>query len=351
MHIIKQISYFGIAFVFTFLLLEVYMRMAEVEAVSVTDFDPEVGRVMVPNRSFAYYNENFTIGSYNRYGYLGPAYPKERSGNELRIALLGDSYVEGFQVQPRNHFGRLLEHTLQNQLKDKDVQVLNFGRSGFDLANSRAYDRMFVSNFDSDITMYFLAVSDLEQSKDDPLLPHWYLEDQQLKLSYDFQKSSYLKVFQLAKHGLHNSSILQMLNNDMKLATSGEAPHIILGKAATLWYPKKAMAPADTLPEVDEVMLALIRDIGHDPGSVIVNRDTIPFPPNVQQAIRQAGIPMINVADTLEDLERAGVAINAWEATNTRGHWNHAGHQAVGSYLAKKLLPVIRTHDQRVSAK
>ena len=116
MHVIKQLTLFGITAFITLLLLEGYLRMAEVEAVSMSEFDPEVGRVMMPNRNFTYYNENFTVGSYNRYGYLGPAYPPQRADGTLRIALLGDSYVEGFQVQPRNHFRTLLEQQLQNTL-------------------------------------------------------------------------------------------------------------------------------------------------------------------------------------------------------------------------------------------
>ena len=352
MRLIKQVGVFGLTFVLTFLLLEGYLRLAEVEAVSVSDFDPEVGRIIMPNRDFVYYNENFTVGSYNEYGYLGPGYPPQRSGCELRIALLGDSYVEGFQVQRRNHFRALMEQRLRDTLATETVQVLNFGRSGFDLANSLAYDRLFVSAFDPDITMFFLAVSDLAQSKDDPLLPHWYLEDQQLRLSYDFQESSSLRVFQLVKHGLHHSSILQMLNNDMKLVKAGEAPRIVLEKAATLWYPKVPRTPADTLPEVDELALALIRDIGRNPGSIIVNRDTVPFPPAAQRAIRQAGIPLVNTADTLDDLKRQqGVDAIAWEATGTRGHWNHVGHRAVGDYLAKELVPLIQNHHRQVSTR
>ncbi len=346
MHVIKQLTLFGITAFITLLLLEGYLRMAEVEAVSMSEFDPEVGRVMMPNRNFTYYNENFTVGSYNRYGYLGPAYPPQRADGTLRIALLGDSYVEGFQVQPRNHFRTLLEQQLQNTLATDAVEVLNFGRSGFDLANSRAYDSLFVAKFRPDITLYFLAVSDLEQSQDDPLLPHWYIEDGQLRLSDDFRRSGSLRTFQLVKHGLHHSSILQMLNNDLKLVKAGKAGRILFEKVATLWSPENPPSPKPILPEVDSVSLALIQDIGHDPGSIIVNRDSIPFPPVAQQAIRRAGIPLLNVADTLTTLRQRGLDAIAWEATGMRGHWNHAGHQAVAAYLTEQLVPLIRTGNQ-----
>ncbi len=342
---IKSLLYFVIAFFLTFLLLEGYMRLAEIETVSVTDFDPEIGRVMTPNQPFAYYNENFTVGSYNKYGYLGPAYPKNRSDSVIRIALLGDSYVEGFQVQPRNHFRSILEKTLRDQLDNPAVQVLNFGRSGFDLANSYAYDQMFVSDFDPDITVYFLAVSDLEQSKDDPLLPHWNLENKKLKMSYQFQKTNYLEKFQMAKHGLQNSSILQMLNNDLKLIARGQAPHIILEKLARWWYPEEDES-TDVSHQADRVSLAIIQNVGRRPDAVIVNRDSIAFPTKVQHAIQKAGIPLLNVADTLKVMEVNGVDGNAWEATGSQGHWNHAGHQAVGMYLSRRLLPILQKDSQ-----
>ena len=350
MHIIKQVGVFSLAFVLTFLLLEGYMQLAEVEPVSVTDYDPRVGRITIPNRTFTYYNENFTIGHYNQYGYLGPAYPKHRSGNELRIALIGDSYVEGFQVQERNHFRHLMEQKLQEHIKDRDIQVLNFGRSGFDLANSYAYYLNFVADFDPDITLYFLAASDLMQSKDDPLLPSWYLDDGQLRMSNDFQESSYLKTFQWASHGLHHSSILQMLNDNLKLVQIGEAPHIILGKAAAWLYPEQANKSNTPQPEVDEVSLAIIQELGRHSGSVIINRDSISFPPEAQHTIRQADIPLIYVADTLEPLHQQGMDAIAWKVTNTRGHWNHLGHQAVATYLSQKLIPIIQTHHRRALA-
>jgi hypothetical protein len=350
MYVFKQLALFGITALLTLLLLEVYLRLAEVEAVSISDFDPEVGRVMMPNRDFTYYNENFTVGSYNQYGYLGPAYPPQLPDGTLRLALLGDSYVEGFQVQPRNHFRTLLERQLRDTLSTDAVEVLNFGRSGFDLANSRAYDSLFVSKFRPDLTLYFLAVSDLEQSKDDPLLPHWYLEDEQLKLSDDFRRSGSLRTFQLVKHGLHHSSILQMLNNDLKLVKAGEASRILFEKVAALWSPEAPPVPKDTLPAVDEIALALIQDISRDPGSIIVNRDTIPFPPIAQQAIRQAGIPLISVADTLAPLRQQGLDAIAWEATGMRGHWNHIGHRAVAFYLADRLVPLIRQGNQQLTS-
>ena len=59
MHIIKQVGVFSLAFMLTFLLLEGYMQLAEVEPVSVTDYDPKVGRITIPNRTFIYYNEKF----------------------------------------------------------------------------------------------------------------------------------------------------------------------------------------------------------------------------------------------------------------------------------------------------
>ena len=57
---------------------------------------------------------------------------KNKSANVLRIALIGDSYIEGFQLFERHHFKTYLEQKLSQKLKKK-VEVLNFGIGGADL--------------------------------------------------------------------------------------------------------------------------------------------------------------------------------------------------------------------------
>ena len=84
--------------------------------------------------NFTLFNEGFSMGQYNNNSILGPDCSIEKKTGVFRIAILGDSYVESFQVFRRDQFISIMEKQLSKNF-DKSVEVLNFGRSGFDLAD------------------------------------------------------------------------------------------------------------------------------------------------------------------------------------------------------------------------
>ncbi|GAA4282104.1 hypothetical protein [Gaetbulibacter aestuarii] len=79
-----------------------------------------------------YHINNFGFNSYREFK---PSY------NTQEIALVGDSFIEGFHQNYYNSIGRKIENRL------KDVQVFEFGYAGYDLADQlhliNAYNKMF----------------------------------------------------------------------------------------------------------------------------------------------------------------------------------------------------------------
>ncbi|WKN32941.1 hypothetical protein PZB74_06235 [Porifericola rhodea] len=337
---LRSIGYFFVAALLCTVLLELFVRGAEISAVSETDYQEEIGRIIRPNAKIVHYNENFTYSQMNKYGYRGPAYPPVKDSGTLRIALLGDSYVEGFQVLDRHHFRTVLEEELKNAYQYDNIEILNFGRSGFGLEDTYAYDKNFVSKFNPDLKVYVLGALDFYENSQDKLLPKWKLVEGQLQQDTSYRTSQELKVYSLAKLGLQNSAILQMLRNGINVIKDGRAGEVMLGKLYQRFHQKEIHKSPETkvqeaLPEVANAILAEL-DIQNN--VIIVNKDSVSYPLHLEQSLSQNNIVSIHLADTLTTLkDQLGIDPRYWPVTNTKGHWNYAAHKAVGEYLSKAL--------------
>ena len=135
---IKNLFLFGTTSLIILFVLDLFVQASFIETKSPTDFDETYGRCRKKNMDYVFFNEGFSMGRFNEGRYVNSYYPPEKPDNVIRIAALGDSYVEGFQVFERNHFLKLTENELNRKLEDS-IQVLNFGRSGFDFGDMYAY--------------------------------------------------------------------------------------------------------------------------------------------------------------------------------------------------------------------
>ncbi|NEP46955.1 MAG: SGNH/GDSL hydrolase family protein, partial [Okeania sp. SIO2H7] len=61
---------------------------------------------------------------------------RKKPANGLRIALVGDSFVEGLYLRDENTYGAVMERKLKQcpVLQDKEVEVLSFGAQGYGTA-------------------------------------------------------------------------------------------------------------------------------------------------------------------------------------------------------------------------
>ena len=130
---IKKIFSFFIASIFTLLLFEAYFQTTEISLPSTVQDDSTFGRTFKPNARINLIKESFYMGEVNRSSYLGPEYEINKPKNTIRIALIGDSFVEGIQVADKFHFRNILEQELKTKINNHLIEVLNFGRSGLDL--------------------------------------------------------------------------------------------------------------------------------------------------------------------------------------------------------------------------
>ncbi len=345
----KYVKFIGIFLLTTavmMLLLEAYIRGGRIESTLNTDVDPDVGRIRLANAQYIFYNEGMSIGEFNKYGYIGPAYSPQKSANTIRIALLGDSYTEGLYMAEERHFRALLERALQEKHPEKTVQLLNFGRSGFDLSDMYAYEKNFVSKFNPDLVLYLINPFDFIQRNTDPLVPHWYLENDSLKLNMKFTEGSDHKSYQLVKGLLQRSALLQMLKNAYNLAKTDQVTSIVLDKLAP--------APKDELNQfkenyrfeediaTQEVSRRIMQQLSSRPDVIVINRDQNPW---TSELIRWSGVKsmrFIDLGPLFVRLRKEGHETRYWKSTNQHGHWNVKTQEYVTTFLLDKLDPIVR---------
>lgn len=336
----KIIVGFIFSLLLSLLILDQFVNHAQIEGTSSTDFDSIIGRKRRANLDFTFFNEGFSMGKFNKFSYLGPAYPIEKTNDKLRLAIIGDSYVESFQVFRRDQFHQLLEENLSQAL-NKSVEVLNFGRSGFDWADMYAYNKRMVEKFQPDITIFMISDADLVCTQTDPLIPKVIEKDSCLIVTNDLFPASYLSIYNNTKFLTQNSSLIVMFNKSRKLIKAGKLWPKMLDKFYWKKNNKSEMEPISTSKQIPGKAYKILDYLPSN--TIIVNRGANDLDETFMQKLYKKSIPYIDTRDTLSVLEQQGIDPYYWPVTKTWGHWNHEAHQAVGLYLSHQIERIIKS--------
>jgi len=316
--------------------LELFLQKAEIETVSTTDFDSHIGRIKRPNMNFIHFNEGFSMGQYNNNSILGPDCSIEKKTGVFRIAILGDSYVESLQVFRRDQFISIIEKQLSKNL-GKSVEVLNFGRSGFDLADMFAYQQNFVNQFKPDLILYFLSSNDLICKQTDLLIPKVILKDCELIVTNDLFPQKYLRTYNKTKWLTQNSITMQMLVSAGKLILAGKFWPKMLGKFHVNF--KEPLISNNITTQLPPLTFAIQDNFSSN--TIVVNRGNSQLSKEFMIGLEKNKIPFVSLRDTLTVLKQKGIDPYYWVVTNTKGHLNHMGHKAIGYYLSEKLSKLL----------
>lgn len=96
-------------------------------------FDPELGTRHMTNKRITWRSEGFGCTYFDADGLQEPGLTVAKPANTYRVAILGDSMVEGLQVPMDKKFTRILNKSVK-LANGKDIQVINFGTSGYSTA-------------------------------------------------------------------------------------------------------------------------------------------------------------------------------------------------------------------------
>ncbi|MDX1906051.1 MAG: hypothetical protein SF053_03390 [Bacteroidia bacterium] len=344
MKFLKHIFIFLAVFTLTFLGIEAYLQVTEID-IAYHELDARNGKKLQKDRRIVMLKEGFYLGRSNAYGYLGHPYPPEKPEGVFRIALMGDSYAEGFQVFEKDHYFRILEEELR-RITGKEVQVLNFGSGDFNFQDMYRYYLNFAAEYNPDLVLYALEP---ERFRDRPAYfipsPYFYLEGDSLKINYEFTEKPAFQNYNRFKWLMETSSTVKMALNAYKMVSKGHAPRIIFDKFYFMLNPVREKDPLDPSDdvikeiEISPITQRIINDLGQDERVYLLGRNQ--FSPSLLQNLENAGLPLIHADDTLKVMVAARRDPHYWKATSKRGHWNHEAHETLGHYLAHRIAPLI----------
>lgn len=330
------IVYFLLGFIIVLLFGEAYLRITKVVTPAFNYASEELGRARRPDLFWVMFNEGFGMGSFNRYGYLGPAYSPVKPVSVVRVALMGDSFVEGFQVFDRDHFRSMLETNLSNETTG--FEVMNFGRSGFNLRDCFVYHVRFVDKFKPDVSVVFLSSEDLWEPENDGLLPSVAVDEDSITI---IDKPSHLiQKYRNAEVYLQHSYFLNMLNSARKKAKNVPVGSVLFDK----FYVGKAKVQGNSEMERPlerkELNKKLIAQLGRQTNLIVVDK-TGDLDDWFKVYCASEGIPVIAFES---EFNKSGLDAYQWKTSGKRGHWNHEAHAIVAEVLGRKIKEVIFAH-------
>ncbi|MCU0346876.1 MAG: SGNH/GDSL hydrolase family protein [Saprospiraceae bacterium] len=100
------------------------------------------------------------LESINSQGVRGPEYPLRKDSGEYRIAVLGDSFAEGYTVGFDRLFSEILKKKLQTALPGRRVEVINFGTGGYSTDQELLCFERDAVRYAPDATVLMFCVND-----------------------------------------------------------------------------------------------------------------------------------------------------------------------------------------------
>lgn len=161
----KNLTLAALSVVVLVLALEVVLRATHLfgARLSWTEPDPAIGWRFTPGRDYWFDNENThaITGRINALGYRDYERSLEKPAGTYRVAVVGDSYVEAFQVELDSTFVAIAERELDERL-GVPVEVMNMGRSGMTITEELVVMREAKELLDADvIVLVFVPLNDI----------------------------------------------------------------------------------------------------------------------------------------------------------------------------------------------
>lgn len=158
--IITNIIVLIIVSLLCFLVLEISVRLFTSESTYFFDTNTEIGVYNTPNlkgKSISPVGEFKVDIKLNSFGFNDVEHSKEKPSDVKRIAIIGDSFVESFQVDLNETMHRQLQNML-NQDKNQKYEVLAFGVGSTGTCEQYIRYKNLIDEFNPDtvLLMFFM---------------------------------------------------------------------------------------------------------------------------------------------------------------------------------------------------
>jgi len=373
--------------VFAILIVEMLLRHLDISYPIFYRIDEHIGWDHIPNVEGWFREEGEAYIKINQDGLRDREHKIPKPSNTLRIAVLGDSFAQAFQVPMEKSFSAILERKLGkcNALAGRKVEVINFGVSSYGTAQELLVLRHKVWKYKPDIVVLgFLTGNDLRNNlraveNDVPSLRPYFVHNNNGKLVLDDSFLSTPKYLFYQKFGhiiyptINNLRVLQLINHQ-RILWSEKSNHSGNNGDGELGLDMIYKAPDDPVWQkawkVSEDLLVLMSNEIKEHGAeflLVTLSNGIQVDPNPkkrQQVMEKFGIntlsyaddrirkfaenkqiDVLNLAPQFQNYaEKNQVYLHGFEnSTLGEGHWNENGHILAGDMINNHLCEHIRT--------
>jgi hypothetical protein len=367
----------AVAVLATLLLCELLLRVLGVSYQVYVWTDPVLGVAHIPGVKSRRQSDRESWIEINRDGMRGPDATLERPAGTYRIALLGDSFIEAFEVPFQETVGEVLERRLSAR-RGTPVEVLNFGVGGYGTTQELLTLQHRVWKYSPDLVL--LAVTTGNDISDNyrPLkrsdyVPFHVFRGEELVLDSSFRQSEgYRRRATWTRRllgAIHYSRVAQLINRVRHTSRKSERQRDnARGAGDELGLRDEVQLPP-TSPDwqeawrVTEGILRLVRDEcrrHRTPCALVTLTRGIQVTPVREEKERfleqlgaedlyyperrlaefgkREGLPVLNLAPAMaEQAEQRQVYFHAYRDSLGIGHWNREGHLAAAELIAAWL--------------
>lgn len=317
--------------------LEIFLKCSEIKLPFKT-LDEKIGKTYQSCVPIHETKEGFYVGETNAYGFVGNV-SKKKPKNVFRIALLGDSFTEGFQLFAPFHFSKILEQSLNKQFKDS-VEVLNFGMSNVVLPEMYIRKKALADQFDIDLFVYVFDSYDFIYQPEG-VLSSVALTDTNGKLEITPSNSKGYTIYKKMQPLIDKSSYLNFVFDGYLMVRRQQAFPIIFDK----FYPIATVSVYNDIPSEDAFnhisnqYFKIVAEIQKEPTVFVFREDANA---TLKSKLKPYQIPIIETKEALDGVRAKGINPYYWPLSQTIGHFNYEGNAAFGEYLGVKLMPFVK---------
>jgi hypothetical protein len=182
---------------FALLVFEVFLRVAGYTYPVFYQPDEVRGYSLWPGAEGRYRREGAAYVSINSDGLRDREHARVKPSNTLRIAVVGDSYAEAFQVEREKAFWSVLGQKLRDcpALAGREVEVINFGVSGYGTAQELLTLREKVWGYSPDVVLLAVTTNNdvLDNSRALKVtdgIPYFVIDGDGLALDDSFRRTA-----------------------------------------------------------------------------------------------------------------------------------------------------------------
>jgi hypothetical protein len=372
------------------IVVEAGLRIMGIEYPLFYDYDPVLGNRLRPGVTGYWTEEGQGFVSINSDGLRDREHPIPHPANTLRIAVLGDSYVEAMQVNEDQAFCKVMQKDLQHcaNLRGRQVEVINFGVSGFGTAQELLMLRHRVWKYKPDVVLLaFTTGNDVadnsRQLKQVNYLPYFVyrgdklvLDDQQTRENWarentrwrrfylnDLLACRFFQVLHHAKDTFWKWWWLEGFGRKAQAAVKGEeaglSNEIYREPTTEVWQEAWRVTEGVLLRMRDEVAqrgayFAVVTltngdQVNPDPHNrldfaKLMGTNDLFYPDHrLERFCQDHHIPILLLGPPFQEYAtQHHVFLHGFGKTLGTGHWNQEGHRLAGQLIAQWLCPQIK---------